>query len=171
MTFQQRPTSSPDTARAKFAHVAAGEARAPFSAVEYLDQARRVDQLRPAFSGVLSESFERLPRQWLGVTGRTPERGPHSVRSRAPRRRMSDAGGADQRWLVAYGYALTPRLRATAQASTAFRAPSFNDLYFPGFGNPALNPERAESAELGLRYANAGARRLRLALSAPIRAT
>jgi vitamin B12 transporter len=69
----------------------------------------------------------------------------------------SDAGDADS-WLAAYGYALTPRLRATVQASTAFRAPSFNDLYFPFFGNPSLAPEKARSEEIGLRYANQGAR-------------
>ena len=43
--------------------------------------------------------------------------------------------------------------RLTAQLSNAFRAPSFNDLYFPGFGNPDLAPERAVSGELGLQYA------------------
>lgn len=33
-----------------------------------------------------------------------------------------------------------------------FRAPSLGDLYFPGFGNPDLRPERSESAELGLDF-------------------
>jgi|CXWL01.1.fsa_nt_gi vitamin B12 transporter len=33
-----------------------------------------------------------------------------------------------------------------------FRAPSLGDLYFPGFGNPDLQPERSRSAEVGLDF-------------------
>lgn len=40
--------------------------------------------------------------------------------------------------------------RATAAWGTAFKAPSFNELYFPGFGNPDLEPEESDSIELGL---------------------
>ena len=46
-----------------------------------------------------------------------------------------------------------PGWKAIVQASTAFKAPSFNELYFPFFGNPALQPERARSVELGLQFA------------------
>jgi vitamin B12 transporter len=41
-------------------------------------------------------------------------------------------------------------------ASSAFSAPTFNFLYFPGFGNPDLQPERARSFELGAQYAVPG---------------
>ncbi len=51
---------------------------------------------------------------------------------------------------VAWGYALSDGLRLTATYGTAFKAPSFNDLYFPGFGNPDLLPEESRSIELGL---------------------
>lgn len=53
---------------------------------------------------------------------------------------------------VAYGYRITPALRARAGVGTAFKAPSFNDLYFPGFSNPDLRPERSKSREAGLDY-------------------
>lgn len=33
---------------------------------------------------------------------------------------------------------------------TAFRAPTFDELYFPGFGNPRLMPETSQSWEAGL---------------------
>lgn len=33
---------------------------------------------------------------------------------------------------------------------TAFRAPTFDELYFPGFGNPSLKPETSQSWEAGL---------------------
>lgn len=57
---------------------------------------------------------------------------------------------------LAYGYRLTPAWRLSAAVGSAFKAPSFNDLYFPlsfGFsGNPDLEPERSRSAELAARY-------------------
>mgnify|MGYP001766426405 FL=1 len=51
---------------------------------------------------------------------------------------------------LAWGYALSDGLRATAAYGTAFKAPSFNELYFPFYGNPALEPETARSLEFGL---------------------
>jgi vitamin B12 transporter len=42
-----------------------------------------------------------------------------------------------------------PALRLRASAGSAFKAPSFNLLYYPGFGVPTLQPERSTSLELG----------------------
>jgi len=57
---------------------------------------------------------------------------------------------------LAYGYRFAPQWRASASLGSAFKAPSFNDLYYPsafGFsGNPDLKPERARSTELALRH-------------------
>jgi vitamin B12 transporter len=50
---------------------------------------------------------------------------------------------------VALGYSFGPLLHLTAGWGRAFKAPTFNDLYFPGFGDPNLDPERSESIELG----------------------
>ncbi len=52
---------------------------------------------------------------------------------------------------LALGYRVTERLRAFGSFGTGFRAPDFNELYFPGFGNPDLDPEESETLELGLR--------------------
>lgn len=52
---------------------------------------------------------------------------------------------------AAWGYALSESLRLTASYGTAFKAPTFNELYFPGFGKPNLRPETSRSVELGLR--------------------
>jgi len=46
---------------------------------------------------------------------------------------------------------------------TAFRAPTFDELYFPGFGNPNLKPETSQSWEAGL---DAGQGALRWSLHA-----
>ncbi|MBC8286406.1 MAG: TonB-dependent receptor [Nitrospinae bacterium] len=35
--------------------------------------------------------------------------------------------------------------------ATGFRAPSFNQLFFPNFGNPNLKPEESKSSEAGIR--------------------
>jgi vitamin B12 transporter len=37
-----------------------------------------------------------------------------------------------------------------ANVATAFRAPNASELYFPGYGNPSLAPERAKVADLSL---------------------
>lgn len=51
---------------------------------------------------------------------------------------------------LAWGWDFTEALRLTASYGTAFRAPTFNDLYYPGFSNPDLRPERSRSIELGV---------------------
>ena len=57
---------------------------------------------------------------------------------------------------LAWGYKLTPQWRASASYGTAFKAPSFNDLYHPlafGFsGNLNLKPERARCRAFALRH-------------------
>ena len=37
--------------------------------------------------------------------------------------------------------------------SKNFRVPTFNDLYYPGYSNPALNPERSNAFDIGLSAA------------------
>lgn len=41
-----------------------------------------------------------------------------------------------------------------ANVATAFRAPNASELYFPGYGNPALAPERAKVADVSLSDAH-----------------
>jgi vitamin B12 transporter len=50
---------------------------------------------------------------------------------------------------VALGYSFSEALRLNANWGTAFKAPGFNDLYFPNYGNPNLAPEESWSAEAG----------------------
>lgn len=53
---------------------------------------------------------------------------------------------------IGYGYSFTSAWRATASVGTAYKAPTFNDLYYPGFGNPMLKPEQSRNIEASLRY-------------------
>ncbi len=57
---------------------------------------------------------------------------------------------------LAWGYTLTSGWDVLATYGTAFRAPTFNELYYPGFGNPDLRPERARSLEVGVVGRGAG---------------
>lgn len=41
-----------------------------------------------------------------------------------------------------------------ANVATAFRAPNASELYFPGYGNPLLSPERAKVADLSVTDAH-----------------
>ncbi len=59
---------------------------------------------------------------------------------------------------IAYGVQLAPALLVYARGGRAFRAPSFNDLYYPGFSNPNLKPERSDQAEIGARWNSAAVR-------------
>ncbi|MBT9461033.1 MAG: TonB-dependent receptor [Rugosibacter sp.] len=57
---------------------------------------------------------------------------------------------------LAYGYRLNTDWQARAAYGTAFKAPSFNQLYSPNTsfytGNPDLNPEFAKNREVGLNW-------------------
>lgn len=88
------------------------------------------------------------------LAGYTLDAGAHDLQLNLRRDQYSDAGGATT-GLVGYGYRLTPTLRLSANVSTAFRAPTFNELYGPFGSNPALKPERARSGEAGLTYSGA----------------
>jgi vitamin B12 transporter len=51
---------------------------------------------------------------------------------------------------AAWGYRFADAIRFTATFGSAFKAPTFNELYYPFFGNPNLKPESSHSFELGL---------------------
>lgn len=55
---------------------------------------------------------------------------------------------------AAYGYRFANGIRIGASHGTAFKAPTFNQLYFPGFGTPTLNPETSRSTELNISGSN-----------------
>jgi vitamin B12 transporter len=50
-------------------------------------------------------------------------------------------------------WALTPQTSLRLLAATTFRAPSFNELYYPGYGVATLSPESGRSLEAGLVHA------------------
>ncbi|QRX84680.1 TonB-dependent receptor [Glaciimonas sp. PAMC28666] len=53
---------------------------------------------------------------------------------------------------LGYGYRLNKDWRANVSYGTSFRAPTFNELYYPGYGITANKPEKGKNAEVGLVY-------------------
>ena len=70
----------------------------------------------------------------------------------ASARRDNSVYGNKNTGAIGYGYQFTRALRATASYGTSFRAPTYNELYFPNYGNAANRPEKGRNAEVGLRY-------------------
>lgn len=56
---------------------------------------------------------------------------------------------------ISYGYALQDDLKLVTSYGTAFKAPTFNDLFWPttpwSAGNPNLKPEKSVNYEIGLK--------------------
>lgn len=81
----------------------------------------------------------------------------HQVQLNLRQDRYSDFGTVNT-GLLGYGYSLNQLWRATISYSTAFKAPTFNDLYAPvSWGsNPDLKPERSHNTDVGLHYVSSG---------------
>lgn len=60
--------------------------------------------------------------------------------------------GSFNTWALSGGYRLNADWRAVASTGTSFQAPTFNQLYFPGFGNTALVPQMNRGWEAGVKY-------------------
>ncbi len=90
-----------------------------------------------------SRSNNAVFGQYQGVFGRS------SVQASA-RRDNNQQFGVHITSGLGYGYALSDSTRLTASYGTAFKAPTFNQLYYPGFGLATLRPELSRSVELGL---------------------
>ncbi len=89
---------------------------------------------------------------FVGLNG---ESGAHSWQLNARNDRNSQFGNSTTGF-VGYGYKLTPALRAHVSHGTTFVAPSFNQLYYPGFGTPTLQPENGKNTDVGLSWSSAG---------------
>lgn len=101
-----------------------------------------------------SDSFSAPDRHVNSVfAGYTARFGANQIQANVRRDQYSDFGGANTYYL-GYGFDFTEHWKATASYSSAFRAPSFDDLYFPGSGNTSIRPERSHSIEAALQYAS-----------------
>lgn len=95
---------------------------------------------------------------WIAGYSGSVERAEFQLNLRGDR--YSDFGRANT-YFAAAGYNITNEWKLLFQQSTAFNAPTFNQLYFPGFGAPGLQPESAKSRDVGAQWAS-GVHLLRL---------
>lgn len=83
--------------------------------------------------------------------------GAHTLQASVRHDDYSDFGGHST-GTVGYAYAFNTAWRASASYGTSFKAPTFNDMYWPVTpyyqGNPALQPEQGRNLEMALRYQN-----------------
>jgi vitamin B12 transporter len=99
--------------------------------------------------------FEQVSRDNLGVFAQYQiQVGAHRFLASA-RTDDNEQFGRHETGSVGWKWSLNDRWYLTAGWGTAFGAPSFNDLYYPGFSNPDLDPETSESYELGFGWSNA----------------
>ncbi|MFS8063112.1 MAG: TonB-dependent vitamin B12 receptor, partial [Luteimonas sp.] len=70
----------------------------------------------------------------------------------ALRRDDNDQFGSHTTGSAAWGMDFGDGWRVTAGYGTAFKAPTFNELYYPFFGNVQLRPESSRSWEAGIAY-------------------
>jgi vitamin B12 transporter len=94
--------------------------------------------------------------------GYVAEYGVQQVQFNLRQDRYSDFGTANA-GLLGYGVSFADKWRVTGSISSAFKAPTFNDMYYPfedyggGYtysGNPNLKPEHSQNKEIGLHYAS-----------------
>ncbi|WP_287775559.1 TonB-dependent receptor [Janthinobacterium sp.] len=81
----------------------------------------------------------------------TMKRDQHLLSASLRRDKMSETGSTTTGSL-GYGYQINNALRATASYGTSFRQPTYNELYYPGYGIASNRPEKGRNAEVGLRY-------------------
>ena len=99
-------------------------------------------------STVYSVTQRRINGVFAGLNGAAQG---HSWQLNARRDDNSQFGGSTTGY-AGYGYQFAPQWRAHAGYGTSFVAPSFNQLYWPDYGNTLLQPEEGKNLELGIDW-------------------
>ena len=103
---------------------------------------------------VLSSSTAALSRDRStdsAAVSYSMKRGAH-LASASARHDDSSQYGAVNTGGLGYGYRISSTLRANASIGSSFRAPTFNELYYPRYGVESNQPERGRNVEAGLAY-------------------
>lgn len=89
------------------------------------------------------------------VLGYTGEFGAHVLQADV-RHDNNSVYGNNTTGRLGWSMEIAKNIRVRALAGNTFRAPSFNELYYPGYGVSTLGAERGRSVELGLNWRGAG---------------
>jgi vitamin B12 transporter len=85
---------------------------------------------------------------FVGLNG---SHGPHNWQLNARHDDNSQFGSANTT-LAGYAYKFSPDWKVFGSTGTSFKAPTFNALYFPGFGNATTLPESGRNSEVGVGW-------------------
>ena len=77
--------------------------------------------------------------------------GEHTLRATLRRDRIESVG-SETTGALAWGWRLAPQWLLRASYGTAFRAPTFDDLYNPFSPNPTLQPEKSRGLEFAVEH-------------------
>jgi vitamin B12 transporter len=94
---------------------------------------------------------EQSRRNDAGVLGYSGAFGAHTLQADLRRDNNSIYGG-NTTGRIGYAFDLGAGVKLRALTGTTFRAPTFNDLAFPGFGVATIQPERGRSVEAGASW-------------------
>jgi len=64
--------------------------------------------------------------------------------------------GDDNTWFAGYAFRISSAWRVNVSQGTSFTAPSFNQLYYPDFGNPDLRPQTGKNTDAGISWSQDG---------------
>ena len=103
---------------------------------------------RAAADGFTTEPKRRNDAVVVGYSGSL---GRHALQADLRRDDNSDYGG-NTTGRLGYAFTVLPGLKLRALAGTSFRAPTFNDLYYPGYGVATVRPEKGRSVEAGVSW-------------------
>ena len=107
-----------------------------------------VDWLKDEVSG--STRYQESSRRNTGLFAQyLADLGRHNVQF-SLRQDDNEQFGKKNTGGAAWGYSFDNDLRLTAAYGTAFKAPTFNQLYYPGFGSDQLRPELSRSLDVGV---------------------
>lgn len=99
--------------------------------------------------GKSSAKYDETKRYNVAAyTGVAFEQGPYQVHA-ALRQDHNQRYNNHTTYSLAGGWFYLPHHQVKLSYSTAFKAPSFNYLYYPGLSNPNLKPEKSKNLELG----------------------
>ncbi len=107
------------------------------------DWVRQSGEVQGAYD--LSRDISSVFAGWSGKYGA------HRVQLNVRRDDNSDFGD-HATGSAGWSWAFVEDWQIRVGAASAFRAPSFNDLYYPHYSNPALRPERSRNYDLALSY-------------------
>jgi vitamin B12 transporter len=124
--------------------------------VAFIESMKTRAEIQSAFATYDSERRNRA----IGLVGTTGFGSGQAHRLQADLRRDdNNQYGGSSTGRLGYSWAIGPGFTLRAAAGTAFRAPSFNETDYPGYGVGTIRPERARSVEAGARW-QAGATEL-----------